>query len=226
MRNNNVNPPSYTSSNNGNNLETAFRDEGIFNSSSSTVLFTTSGGQKIYIGGDATHVGNNKIVKVYDTCGMKYWFHNGTNPDGLKRLSLSTVSKLENREIGVDSGYILGEKKSQTLSNIDIMVALHHGINNLVPYYRYLATPRGVNANSTSASMNKFDALLYPSSVVYVYNKALSSMHPLYKYSENEVQWGANDWIISNLVTNKNVYTYNAGDVVVTFSGSSNSIAQ
>ena len=203
-------------------LNIAARAEGTFNGSSITTLFTTNGGQKIYIGGDSTHINHRKIVKVYDSCGIREYIHNGTADPGLKFLSVN--SKLSNAQLGMSN--ISGAKQSSTLSNIDIMVALHHGMNTYVPYYRYLALAKGANGSSSSASLSKFDALLYPYSTIRVYNKAIASWHSLYEASEDEMHWGANDWVVNNLVTNKKVYTYNAGDVVVTFSGSSNSIAQ
>jgi hypothetical protein len=212
MRYNNTYPDGRYNGNStcGLGLNIAYGGEGAFNGVSTTVLYTTNGGQKIYSAGDATHVGNNLIVNAYDTCGIKTNFHNGSIGNwvgsGIKNPNPG------NTEWGISSSYITGPKVSKTLSDIDVLVALHHGMNTMVPYTRYLATPLGVTANTNNVEMNRFDVMLFPCMKIMSYDAGDTDV----------TQLGANEWVIENLVVSGEAYAYDDGDVVVTFSGTDN----
>lgn len=125
-----------------------YNDPDYFNSSSTTCVFTlTSTGDKVYMGGDSNKVNMNYIMKAYD----------GLNV---------TITK---ENIG-DSGYYkyddvvtgtVTKTTSETLKDISVFVAMHHGKNTVDAFTTYLF---GANGTATDDSL---EVVLVPYYQVY-----------------------------------------------------------
>ena len=164
-------------------------------------------------------MGTDWAVKAYDTCGIRTSYTKA-------QLATSSVS---NVNTGISTTYITGNKASKTLSGINVFVAPHHGMNTMVPFAWYLATPVGSRITSTSTAnlnkMNKFDVILYPYWTIRMTKNDVNAT--VDRDIAYETQDHANEWINKYLSKDSSkIKSYDKGDVTVTINGSTITVAQ
>lgn len=112
-----------------------------FNATSTTCVFTVTDTQdKIYIGGDANKANMNYIMQAYDgetnrLVHVKETGYDSSNSYRYYERYTEQVRDAENNKVAVSN---ITPTASQTLSDITVFVALHHGKNTSGGFTQYL----------------------------------------------------------------------------------------
>ena len=199
--------------------KTVWAAEGLENSVSTTFVYTTNNGEKIFWSGDATHLNTDYIMKAYGS------LEEGSALSALLYGPKSSFGAVfDEGTLSVDSleKVVTGEgknvtKNSQMLSDITIYITPHHGTNTTLPFSNWLATDYGRvvgERDEEGEIIGKFDTILFPN---YRFNMTgLESLASEENYvaEQQEAQNHANQWLIENLIEGGSVRIDEENDII------------